>query len=633
MRRHLLTLLLMCVCACAGAQDNRDYIIEIKPTKKFIHVDQLGVTDNTPIMDVLESMPELLGRPSLDGSLLANFSIQIDGRDVGQSRDVVLNQTMAATVDVIEISTSPTVSEQQNGTGGVINIKLKPIAKEGVSGIAMLKLSTEWDVQPYVTLDYKKDKFQLRSMVTMEYYQPTDYGYSRTKTDEKEIDVLDTTRSHYLQETAKLNLRYDPTKNDQVEWFVWESFARDKATSDIQYRELEQLADPTTFQELKYKDQQEKFMQDITAEAAMKYKHTYYTHRGAFESEIKYSYMPHGEEVKRMEENRTLYALGGNYYDTTYITRHSHEVMGKVCSKHSVIHSDIEDLELKYGADVKYQFGNSYTTSITSAYAQPIVQHDTTNPIGSLYVSPYLEMKYEHQKWFLQGGARYQYYQAPTGHSHQTVTGNISASCAIKQDHNLRLILARNIRKVNAAFGDFELLPYYNADLNYIYHWNDDQYGVITSVGCNYIYAQQQLEGYTGTACIYAQLIFKQRIFSMAFAGNGYIRNEYGTANNTKNCWYYNLSLVPVFNFKHQWTLSGKILYNSKMVTTNFTEGDCFLVNIRVAKTIKNWNINLELSDIFDYTTTNTLYSGGDTYTQLRDTYPRYVQVGCSYRF
>ena len=139
-------------------------MVEVKPDKKVVHVDQLGMNPNSNVRDALDIMPDLLGRNT--DFMLDNFSVQIDGKDVGNSIDVVLTQTILAEVETIEISTSPTVSEQKNGQGGVINIKMKA-PEEGFHGNVLLDGSTEWDVMPSVLMSYKKDKWSFNGSLMM----------------------------------------------------------------------------------------------------------------------------------------------------------------------------------------------------------------------------------------------------------------------------------------------------------------------------------------------------------------------------------------------------------------------------------------------------------------------------------
>jgi len=636
-----LTLIFVLIGCCLRViAGGKDYLIEINPTKKIIHMEHLGVGENTSILDVLETMPELLGRQTANGSLFSNFSIQVDGRNVGQSRDVVLEQTIVAEVDVIEVSTSPTVSEQKNGTGGVINIKLKPVAKEGVSGMTIMDVSTLWDVQPSVMLNYKSDKFMLRSSVRAEYYRPTDKGYSYVNTPDTVMEAHDTTVSSFKQETAKLYMVYKPTSHDELKVNLWECYARNRDKSTM-YTSLMQseVHGSDHFRKFEFWDQGESHKQSLTAEAFMGYKHTYYSHEGELKLEAQYSYMPQKKDYYDFRTGRPYVGADKENYENAY--EQAHQVTGEFSSKHLLYKTESRKIDLKYGMNVSYSFGPYFQEKGVSVATGPFEVDSIDNANRKLYASPYTEMNFRFGKWYLQTGARYQFYRLELHDKRtskdyvdsHTYTGNVSVRYNVVKDHLLRLNLARNIRR-EIGIEDIKIYPYYDADLMYIMEWADADNSITMSVGTNYIYAQQKV-GYTGTASANAQLIYQYRIFSMAFAGNAYIRTQYGNEHSGNQHWYYNLSLLPVFTFQKQWILSGKLVYNSKMMTfTNEEYGDCFYAQIRVSKQIRGWNIHLEMDDIFDYVTYNTSYSeDGSMYKNLDDLYKRCLKIGFSYTF
>jgi len=617
-----------------------DYIVEIKPTKKVLHVQQLGFGESTPIMDVLETMPELLGRASNDGSILANFSIQIDDKDVGQSRDVVLMQTIVAEVDVIEISTSPTVSEQQNGTGGKINIKLKSIEQEGVSGMAILDVAAAWNVLPSVLVNYKTDKFMLRSSVRAEYYRPTNYGYSRSDNPSKMIEAFDTTQSSYKQETAKLFMKYTPTKNDELTVNMWESYNRSQGSVHVHSIGMN-ATDGTnmTFNKYDKTDWNSSIGDALTAEAFVGYKHKYITHGGEVKVEARYSYMPQNSQNVTFDY-APVGMFGGDSWDSIWSRVQTHQVTGEVSDKHVVYKQDKDMVDFKYGMNMTYGFGGSYMDHRKQVVNRPVWDSTWQNNNSNLYLSPYVEMNYSHGVWYFQVGGRYQYYRTnrvdkditKNYSDNHTWTGNTSLSCEVAKDHRLRLMLARNIRR-EETIDKINIYPYYDADLNYIFDWADAKNKVTTSVSANYIYAAQAV-GFTGTARTNAQLIFQHGIFSMAFAGNVYLRTSYDNSYDGKRCFYYNLSLQPVFMFPKQWNLSGKLTYNSRVEYLEEVYGDCVYTQIRVGKQIRGWNIHAEIDDIFGYTTYNSLQmEDGTKYTSLYDLYPRSFRVGFSYTF
>jgi len=621
-----------------------DYIIEIKPTKKILHVNQLGFGESTPIMDVLETMPELLGRASADGTILSNFSIQIDGRDVGQSRDVVLMQTIVAEVDVIEISTSPTVSEQQNGTGGKINIKLKPIDQDGTSGMAILDVATSWDVQPSVLVNYKTDKFLLRSSLRAEYYRPTNEGYSYVNGVDTMMNAYDTTRSSYKQETAKLFMKYTPTKNDELTVNLWESYSRMQNNANTLLTTFNRIggagSDAHHFVQKMYEEQTNGISDGLTVEAFMGYKHKYLTHGGEFKVEARYSYRPTNVASAHYSTALNTILVNNTSWDSVQTYTRAHQVIGEISDKHVLYKQDKDLVDFKYGVNATYDFGSYYQLTKFQDKSLILGEKEAQNNNSNIYASPYMEMNYSHGIWYFQAGARYQYYRVNFADKdiskdysdNHTWTANTSLSCNVAPDHHLRLMLARNIRRT-IDVDKINIYPYYDADLNYIFEWANSDHKTTTSVSANYIYAAQPI-GFTGTARANAQLIYQHGIFSMAFAGNMYVRTSYQNSYHGQRCFYYNLSLQPVFMFPKQWNLSGKITYNSKIEYLDETYGDCVYTQIRVGKQIRGWNIHAEIDDIFGYTTYNSLQTDdGTKYTSLYDVYPRSFRIGFSYTF
>lgn len=642
MKRVLSIGVLLCVFGFTSAQ----YMVEIKPTKKVVHVDQLGLADNTCVMDVLNTMPELLDRSSYD--YFTNFSIQVDDKDVGASRDVVLNQTKLAEVDVIEISTSPTVSEQKNGDGGVINIKLKPVTREGVSGEVMVSGSTEWDVQPSLLLNYKKKNFTLRSSLMMEYWAPTDYKEKYRTDTNLNYTRLDTIKTRFCQETAKLHLQWNPTTQDEVKVYLWETYNRSKVTAEAGEEVLTRIDDDKKRILWKEVDMHESMTQKqwkLVAEGRFTYKHLY-TRGGEFQIESSYSYNPTDDDYywkrSRVDSRDIIYDMPDSLIQER---KFDHQVMGEISSKHLLLPaSHPHYLDLKGGVNTTYSFGNSRVIQDVK-YQHTIA--DTAKTKGNkLYVSPYLELNYHYKGWELQVGARYQYYRNALEernmdmyytHNH-TWLGNASVIWRVKEHHLLRLMLSRDVSwsmvRNNENKVTPEASPYYTGDLNYVFDWNDSINYVMTSFGIRYLYANRD-NGDISVLSANAQLIFRHGIFSMAFAGNVYAKDETYYDKNHKNNWRFhaNLSLTPVLAFRKNWTLSAKFIYNSQMFLRGTTYGDCFCAKMRVSKTWNKWNVYAEMVDIFDYTTYNTYKTDWGTVKELEDMYPRCFALGASYKF
>lgn len=619
---------------------NETCIVEITPTKKIIHVDQLGMSDNAGVLDVLEMMPELLSRGT--SFILSNFSIQIDNKDVGQARDVVLMQTRLAEVEKIEITTSPTSSEQLNGTGGVINIILKPVSKEGVSGSVLLDASTGWDVQPSVILNYRKNKFVLRSSLMMEYYRPTSYSQSTTTEPFSSTTQQDTSVQSFKQETAKLYMIYNFTERDQLKAHVWETF--DMTASTMQSG-LTTLTDVTAeydsglplLRKTLYQKSTIANSRNLMAEANVEYTHQY---RRGGKLEVEGSYNYSNKQYSSSAQQRPLFLIGGNTVFDTTITQAPHQLRGTIKSIHQLLPaSSLHHLKLEWGANATYTFGQSSQYNMM-AYGAPD-EFDSSTDQRTLYASPYMQWDYTYDRWTVRLGARYQYYNVTT-YIHQThhyissadslhaanhcATANASVGCRVADGHHLRLLAARNIIRNGA-----NIVPVHNAELNYIFDYQIPQHQVVTNFGLQYINTQMPAQT-DHVLSVNAQVFYRHSFFSMAFAGNVYAKEE---TSPTDYAWgtYFNLSWTPIFSFRNQWTLSAKLLYNSAIKTWSADYGDCFFTQLRLSKDIGAWNLHVALSDILDYQSFDTIREGDRTTTQTYDLYQRSLLIGAAYKF
>lgn len=127
-------------------------------------------------------------------------------------------------------------------------------------------------------------------------------------------------------------------------------------------------------------------------------------------------------------------------------------------------------------------------------------------------------------------------------------------------------------------------------------------------------------------------IMLKRGIFSLAFAGNlfcNYMKGIGGSARYN----YYNLSLAPLFHFEGGWILGGMMAYNSKIDRKETVVGDCFFSSISLGRSWGNWTVNAELSDIFDFISTDVTVGEGQEIYNTYDLYPRYFAVGASYKF
>lgn len=140
------------------AEKNR---VEYKIDKKIINVSKdLNAAGGTAV-DVLRNTPsvevDIEGNVSLRGS--ENFKVYIDGKPTVLEGNDLLKQLPAGSIDQIEIITNPSVKYDPDGTGGIINVKMKEEHRGGFNGIVNGSLSSNESYSGDFLLNYKTGKF------------------------------------------------------------------------------------------------------------------------------------------------------------------------------------------------------------------------------------------------------------------------------------------------------------------------------------------------------------------------------------------------------------------------------------------------------------------------------------------
>lgn len=672
--------LLMGTLTSAQAQN----IVEIKPDKKVVHVDQLELSSGASVLDALSIMPDLLNRNS--ESIIDNFSVQIDGKDVGNSTDVVLVQTILAEVDVIEISTSPSVSDQQNGQGGVINIKMKEV-QEGFHGDALLDASTEWDVMPSVLLSYRKNQWSLKGSLMMEYYQPRTVAYSERTSPTSFFSSMDTIRGKYTQETAKFSAIYK-TDKDEVKMYVWESFAYSDRLSQnhmLQEKPFEAGAPNVTGSGKRIIEQaigtdtisMRKKALNVVAE--MSYKHTF-SNKGTLSTSLHYDYSPQNNVDKTLYDPAYYRSLSdvlnvrtSNRYQTT---NHPHQLATELKTKHTIGRwSENHSLDLELGAN--YQLALSRINESEAVQREALPRPNETSvdySNESHYVSPFFKFSYFYKTLTLELGARYQYQHqvinAMPINSHDW-TGNININWAVAPHHNLRALASRNIvrpsiqqlseviyynqRQSMYFKGNPNLTPMqvYNAGLDYSFDFQNDKHNLLLNVGLSYLHSlnpiKQVMRENQEDQLVYATfdndpnnrnnvmnlnllLCYKVGVYSLFVTGNTFYRMQH-TGEAIKSRLSYNVAMANNFNFARDWSLSFKLVYNSETWALDMITGDCFTANLRLAKRWGKWLVHVDIDDMFDYLATDYGKDGDVNIMRWYDPHIQCVAAGFAYTF
>ncbi len=627
----------------AGVFAQNDWI-ELLPDKKVIYIDKLGLPGNTPVRNLLVMIPALTNRSGGSDSWLENFDIQYDGQSVGDTRDVFLNRIMLSDIEKIMISTSPTVTQQKNGEGGVVNIVPRTIA-EGVGGEAFLALDTDVDILPSVSVTMKKGRFSMYGNLSLDFSKVS----SPTRQEAYVGDYIsissDTLRRRYFLETLRLDFRYDISSSDVLKVWLrenWHKNSGQNISMRHDYWKHPVAPDAGTIDYINYYSCAETWDKDMGLYAAVRYEHIF---------------------------NKNTKLVTNAYYSSGNGRQYSNDVENEARPQEANGDFTLEfPLVVRKDKSVTVEAGGNLSYSVDNTYSYKS---------NSLYLSPFANLKYKSDALQVFLGGRYQYHAreysminnsdfTKTG---RDVTANLNVRWQINPRQALRLIANRNLIRP----GDAMLYPVFrrqysmsnwivgNAELSnphihsteiaYIHNWKKERSSIEMNAGIGYDRADDIIEStrvidenegmsYTtylnsGTNDILKadlSIMLRRGIFSLAFAGNlfcNYMESIGGSARYN----YYNLSLAPLFHFEGGWILGGMMAYNSKIDRKETVMGDCFFSSISLGRTWGNWTVNAELSDIFDFISTDVTIGEGQEIYSTYDLYPRYFAVGASYKF
>lgn len=642
----LATATLMTASSVSYAQNEApkpNYMLEILPTKKVIHVKETGLPGNTKLREFLGILPELLQRG--DDGLFTNYDIQFDGKSTGSARDVILETTWIGDVEKIEITSSPTVTQQKSGQGGVINIVPVKL-KEGFGGNVTLDASTEWDAMPSLNLNYKNKKLEIRGNLSLEYYDIVKGKEYKTTYDTYKVEALDSLwLKNYLQ-TAKVNMVYTFSEKSKLKAWFWESgeVYDEKRKA---YRSEVPL-NPLTNKFGEYAENTS-FSRNQNINARTEYEQVF---NGGGKVNIDVGYQ-HDNNAKWKERSRkdidkqvSPFTVDGEVKLTLPI---STMTRGKGV--------------IEFGANTYYTKDRSDVTDNSS--------HN---------LAVFGTFKYTGSRISVNSGLKYTFNEM--SHSYGTpggvfekkahdMTGNVNIVWQMAPHNALRLLASRNYIRPGMDLlypfmvwqpenerwfcGNPKLESAYlnTAELSYIFDWNKGTQSLMTHVGFRYDYAEGLFEPrqfydvnigsvYTtyvnaGNENIYninATVHYKIGIVTLIFAGNLFESVTWDGPDKIEHG-YFNLNLASLFRLKNRWSVSLYTLYNSKEVKGNTVMSDYLYARARVNKSLgEGWTVHLGLSDIFHHKCESTSVDEKGYVTVGRDNiYDNYIDLGVSYRF
>ena len=618
----------------------QDYLLEIKPDQKVIHPELFNLPPDTPINAILMTIPELITRSN---EAFSNFDIQVDGKSVGESRDVILFSTVIADVEKIEVSTSSVTTQKKNGEGGSINIIFKDPEK-GLGGKVMLEATTGVNIMPSTTVGYSSGKLELTGNLNMQSFRTTSETNYIDYRKDRNIYGTDYFYPDFLQETARVNMKYSFTGNDVLKAWVIESSGRNierKIQNTIDVIDGSAIHGPGwAFTEAKV-DTTHSRKGSTILNAMAEYEH-------------------------KFSEDSKITVFAGYQY-----SREDQDCEFTV--PHTV------DAEAKYQTPIVDRNGHKvvFKGGLNTTYRKVSTEMTGNN---SLYLSPYVDFEYTHAKWKVKAALRYQMYDREFkrldilehikyNSVEHDVIGNVNAVWQFHPHRALRFIASRNLVRPDDEMlypelfwsntrkrwiqGNPDLSREYihTLETDFITDIHKDEYSIIISTGIAYHNANGLIEahnrhddqkgifyqtfentGINNIASADASVIFKYDLLTLSFTGNLFCNFRYENGEHDHYN-YFNLNVCPVFNFKRGWTLNSKIQYNSKIIQKNAELGDCFLASIGLDKRYRNWTFSLEMYDIFEYVTEDTTITPESRISSAYDLYSRYIGIGVAYRF
>lgn len=628
-------LVLGCMSSYAG-----DYTIEMEPSKQIIYLSRLGLPPDTTLETLLKTMPELMHRGDI---LFDNYDIQCDGKSVGESRDVILLQTRVDELEKIEVTSSSVATQSRNGQSGTINIVYKT-PSDGFGGDVNVSASTEVDLIPSVNVNYANNKLELRGHASFEYYHPEKQTIYENVLPLKTITGYNTNTEKYLQETARLNLKYKFDKSNTLKAWLLETFNN---SDNNQYKDITTVYDRSAeygkgwyYSEHQY-DTLLNHSRMLNVSAKAEYEHL-------FRPDAKFVVFA-GYETSNKKDNNAF-----SYPNT---------LDGEVKYEGVVWSNEDHMVKIKPGVNVSYQ--------------DKRFQDNTSR---SLYLSPYFDFNYKYKGLWVNGTGRYQRYNRSNrvdgydgfNAAENDFVWNANVQWQVRPHHALRFSSSRNIIRPadNMLYPGFVYYPstrkwmygnpdlrrssVYEFELGYITdcHWGARSLVVQAKAGYDHatdlieemvrtilyqesfpmVYSTYTNSGEKNIAKMNVSALYKSDLLTLSAAGNLFCNFENMSGGADKHL-YYNVSVSSILNLENNWAVSADVQYNSSIVTEHCVYGDRLLANARLYKSFGRLAASLEIFDIFDYLTTDYTEQKDSKFSSLYDLYGRWIGMSLTYKF
>lgn len=560
---------------------------------KRINVQELGFSPNMTVWELLQLLPELYTRGSLD--VLNNYTIIMDDYSLGVNRDAVLYQMTIGELEAIVISNNPSMAYSTDGVGGSIELIPRKL-KDNLSGNAQIDVATEQNVLLSTNVNYKREKWKIRSYLKAEYANYTD-RYDFDVLYGPDLVNLYGYECHSVSATqiAKFSIDYEPTEKDELSFSIWETYGQ-QLESDF----------------YKINTTQTGYNYDTSRTNGVgTFAHFQYAHKFTPDHKLTYN----------VDYQYSHKIVNGSYSDP-------HELNSGIRYQGTMLQKQQHKLVLLAGGDFAYSHLNT---------------GKRPEPFDNFYhFSPLLELRYSiGSQLYARVGARYHYdqYDACSGDEHRayhdyTMNGEVNYTFA--PGHSFRLTAAR-YRLATAAEKKGSVA---SGDISYMFQKTVKTHYFHASAGLQYNCARLVDGSHFNIIATNASAVWQHKWFCLSFSGQLFDNITERSAITDYHL-YCNFRLIPIFTLPKGWMISANFMYNSKIMSKYITYGDYFYASLRVGKRIKQWSIHLELSDPFHYQTRDKYYIDDELLTSNLilvsqsnyHPYHRYLNLGVMYNF
>lgn len=608
----------------------QEYEFEVTANNKTIWVSKLKVPSNMPLLDFLLTIPELSDRNS--DTFLERYDIMLDGKIISDSKDAFLQNTFLREIEKIVINTSPDNTHINNGFSGSIDVVPLSIEK-GFSGDVAAQISTGNSVMPTANLRYSNGKsFEARADLNFDIYNPTRFEYRERDGEGYTTSEVDTIRTDYLGQLARLYAKWRISDRDIVKVWFWQNYMYQSTNTSSTFTKTE--------------DMSASHGPGWLFSSAGSESRTDSGERLALNAIVDY---------ERILETGSLKA-GADFHSYMNYPGTKDELNMEL---KSVTNFRIPERQLKLEAAMNFSANSNRDMQDELLYFSPIVKLD----FKGKFIKAILNGRYKgySRNYCASEGLPYNSWA-----SDWTAEANIFWQ--IRDHHALRLKMVRNTGAAANSLvypelicdegsqvwrmGNPKLLgPVTNsANIEYITDWSKGLHRIVfnlkaelnrrdrvieniilfdSSKGVPYVYPVNT--SYGDVMGMTAMLNYSYGAFSMSLGGNLFYNTEYSLEDKSRGG-YFNIMFAPSIQLENNWLINANYQYNSEVYTGNAILGECSILAIRINKVLGKWTLFSAIGDVFDGISTDVEYLDGEVLYRTYDPYIRSFTVGASVR-